>query len=57
MDKKYSFSSDLKKEWFNSHIEPSYQQLCEIHDDYTKQFTIAVDSLEKEMNLKLVLKF
>lgn len=40
-----------RKQWFNEHIEPSYKQLSEIHEDYTKAFSKALDSIRNKRNL------
>lgn len=45
-----------RKEWFEAHIEPSYQQLCAIHEDYWKQFSKALRLLKKGTNLDEVVE-
>lgn len=41
-----------RKQWFNEHIEPSYKELCEIHEDYTKSFSRVLDSMSNKRDLK-----
>ena|ERR1035437_1326608 len=45
-----------RKQWFEDHIEPSYKQLCAIHEDYSKQFSKALDLLKKGTNLEEVVE-
>jgi len=51
-----SIPASKRKQWFEDHIEPSYQQLCAIHEDYWKQFSHALDLLKKGTNLEEVVK-
>ena len=49
--------AEKRRQWFDDHIEPSYKQLTAIHDDYTKQFSRALDLLTKENSLEEVVQF
>lgn len=40
-----------RKHWFDDHIEPSYRQLTEIHNDYTRSFARVLDALQKKRDL------
>ncbi|MCW5800291.1 MAG: hypothetical protein KIT40_17485 [Nitrospira sp.] len=49
--KHVDMSAEQKRHWFNEHIEPSYNQLSAIHDDYTKSFSKALTAIEKRQDL------
>lgn len=51
-----SLPASKRRQWFEDHIEPSYQQLCAIHEDYSKQFSNALDLLRKGRNLEEVVE-
>jgi hypothetical protein len=48
--------AEKRKKWFVDHIEPSYEQLRLIHEDYIKQFSNAVDLLNKGTDLEEVVQ-
>jgi hypothetical protein len=56
LGKEHKLPSEQKKEFFCIKIEPTYKQLCAIHEDYSKQFAKAVDLLEKGTDLEQVVQ-
>lgn len=47
-------SAETRKRWFEDYIEPSYEQLCSIHEDYSKQFSSAIVRLNEGTKLEEV---
>ena len=45
-----------RKQWFEEHVQPSYEQLRAIDEDYSKQFSSALDLLRKGTNLQAVVE-
>jgi hypothetical protein len=48
--------AEKRKKWFEEHIEPSYRQLTSIHEDYTRQFSKALQLLNEGKDLEEVVQ-